>query len=107
MKQRARALIFLSLMCTSAALNREEDDVVTKADAVLSEDVLLTETEKMLVKEEQVLEKLYKKIAPKQQTEAFNTKDTVRNLKDFLNTFDERPRLETRGMLLIVKLGEE
>ena len=87
-------------MTTSAALDR--DDVVrfvTKANALLKEDVLLTEREKMLIKEEQMLEKIYNKIAPKQQVEALKSRDTVQLLKDFLRTFDERPMLETRGML--------
>ena len=93
-------LLLLLLVCTSAALTRDGDDVVrlvTKANSVLRKDASLTENEKMLIKEEQMLEKLYTKIAPKHHIQAHKDNGTVQILKEFLKTFDERPALETRG----------
>ena len=96
-------LLLLTLVCASPALARDGDEVVRLVTKVNS---VLTKTEKMLVKEEQMLEKLYNKIAPKQHMEALKDKSTAQ-IKEFLQTFDERPALVTRGEQLDRNRGRE
>ena len=94
-------LALVNFVTGGVALYKEEEDRVNKfarqTGRIGGERTVLTQTEEMMMREEIFLESLASKLSRKQNAITVDRSDWVLKMKSFLQTFTNRPRLQTKG----------
>ena len=97
-------LALVNFVTGGVTLYKEEEDRVNKfvrqtgrIGGERSKRTVLTQTEEMMMREEIFLESLASKLSRKQNAITVDRSDWVPKMKSFLQTFTNRPRLQTKG----------
>ena len=92
-------LALVNFVTGGVALYKEEEDRVNKfvRQTGRIKRTVLTQTEEMMMREEIFLESLASKLSRKQNAITVDRSDWVPKMKSFLQTFTNRPRLQTKG----------
>ena len=93
-------LALVNFVTGGVTLYKEEEDRVNKfvRQTGRSKRTVLTQTEEMMMREEIFLESLASKMSRKQNAITVDRSDWVPRMKSFLQTFTNRPRLQTKGI---------
>ena len=96
-------LALVNFVTGGVTLYKEEEDRVNKfarhTGRIGGERTVLTQTEEMMMREEIFLESLASKLSRKQNAITVDRSDWVPRMKSFLQTFTNRPRLQTKGIV--------
>ena len=92
-------LALVNFVTGGVTLYKEEEDRVNKfvRQTGRIKRTVLTQTEEMMMREEIFLESLASKLSRKQNAITVDRSDWVLKMKSFLQTFTNRPRLQTKG----------
>ena len=92
-------LALVNFVTGGVTLYKEEEDRVNKfvRQTGRIKRTVLTQTEEMMMREEIFLESLASKLSRKQNAITVDRSDWVPKMKSFLQTFTNRPRLQTKG----------
>ena len=93
-------LALVNFVTGGVTLYKEEEDRVNKfvRQTGRIKRTVLTQTEEMMMREEIFLESLASKLSRKQNAITVDRSDWVLKMKSFLQTFTNRPRLQTKGI---------
>ena len=95
-------LALVNFVTGGVTLYKEEEDRVNKfvRQTGRIKRTVLTQTEEMMMREEIFLESLASKLSRKQNAITVDRSDWVPKMKSFLQTFTNRPHLQTKGIAM-------
>ena len=103
----AGAVLLATLNAILSSPEVGKNNLAQNSGRAVAAETVLTDEEKTLVKEETFLEKLFLEISPKKSIETIDGQESLLQLKSFLKTFKETPKLQRKGMsIYCLKLDE-